>query len=44
MKKKSVIGLFGFGVVAQGLYDALQNIKSADISIKKIGHGLNPLN
>lgn len=36
MKKKSVIGLFGFGVVAQGLYDALQNIKSADISIKKI--------
>jgi len=36
MKQKLVVGIFGFGVVAQGLYEALQNIKSADIRIKTI--------
>lgn len=34
MKKKLIIGLFGFGVVGKGLYDALQNTKSADVELK----------
>lgn len=33
---KLVIGLFGFGVVGQGLYEVLQEIQTADVDIKRI--------
>ena len=33
---KLVIGLFGFGVVGQGLFKVLQDIQTADAEIKKI--------
>ncbi len=33
-KNKLVIGLFGFGVVGQGLYKVLQEVQTADASIK----------
>jgi homoserine dehydrogenase len=33
---KLVIGLFGFGVVGQGLYKVLQEVQTADASIKSI--------
>ena len=33
---KITIGLFGFGVVGQGLYDVLQNVQTADARIKTI--------
>lgn len=34
-RKKLVLGIFGFGVVGQGLYDILQSNPSLDIRIKK---------
>jgi len=33
---KITIGLFGFGVVGQGLFDVLQNVQTADAKIKTI--------
>lgn len=36
MKQKLTIGIFGFGVVGQGLYDTLKNAKSTEIEIRKI--------
>jgi homoserine dehydrogenase len=33
---KLVIGLFGFGVVGQGLYQVLQDVQTADATIKSI--------
>ncbi|MDD4646161.1 MAG: homoserine dehydrogenase [Bacteroidales bacterium] len=35
-KNKLVIGLFGFGTVGQGLYKVLQEVQTADASIKSI--------
>lgn len=35
-KNKLVIGLFGFGVVGQGLYKVLQEVQTADAAIKSI--------
>lgn len=35
-KNKLVIGLFGFGVVGQGLYEVLQDVQTADATIKSI--------
>lgn len=35
VRKKLVLGIFGFGVVGQGLYDILQHNPSLDIRIKK---------
>ena len=34
--EKITIGLFGFGVVGQGLFDVLQNVQTADAKIKTI--------
>jgi homoserine dehydrogenase len=34
--KKLKIGLYGFGVVGQGLYNALQKSKTVDANIKAI--------
>jgi homoserine dehydrogenase len=36
MKKRLKIGLFGYGVVGQGLYDVLQSTPAFDASIDKI--------
>ena len=36
MKKKLTIGLFGFGVVGEGIYDVLQKTTSLNATIKKI--------
>jgi homoserine dehydrogenase len=35
-KHKLVIGLFGFGVVGEGLYKVLQDVQTADATIKSI--------
>ncbi len=35
-KNKLVIGLFGFGVVGQGLYKVLQEVQTADATIKSV--------
>src|SRR5450759_5328412 len=35
-KNKLVIGLFGFGVVGEGLYKVLQDVQTADATIKSI--------
>src|SRR3954470_22490119 len=36
MSKKSIIGLFGFGVVGEGIYQVLNETPSLNASIKKV--------